>query len=94
MKLLAENAGEDGNVVVANVRKKEQGVGFNVLTGEYLDMIKAGIIDPAKVTRTALQNAVSVATMILTTECLITTLPEKEEKSSMPGRMPGGMNEY
>jgi len=94
MKLLAENAGEDGNVVVANVRKKEQGVGFNVLTGEYLDMIKAGIIDPAKVTRTALQNAVSVATMILTTECLITTLPEKEEKSSMPGGMPGGMNEY
>ena len=94
MKLLAENAGEDGNVVVANVRKKEQGVGFNVLTGEYLDMIKAGIIDPAKVTRTALQNAVSVATMILTTECLITTLPEKEEKSSMQGGMPGGMNEY
>jgi len=88
MKLLAENAGEDGNVVVANVRKNQEGVGFNVLTGEYVDMIKAGIIDPAKVTRTALQNAVSVATMILTTECLITTLPEKEEKSSMPGGMP------
>jgi len=90
MKLLAENAGEDGNVVVANVRKNQEGVGFNVLTGEYVDMIKAGIIDPAKVTRTALQNAVSVATMILTTECLVTDLPEKE-KESMGGAMPGGM---
>jgi len=90
MKLLAENAGEDGNVVVANVRKKEQGIGFNVLTGDYVDMIKAGIIDPAKVTRTALQNAVSVATMILTTECLVAD--EKEEKEPpMGGGMPGGM---
>ena len=91
MKLLAENAGEDGNVVVANVRKKEEGVGFNVLTGEYVDMIKAGIIDPAKVTRTALQNAVSVATMILTTECLVCELPEKEKESPMGDGMPGGM---
>jgi len=91
MKLLAENAGEDGNVVVANVRKKEQGVGFNVLTGDYVDMIKAGIIDPAKVTRTALQNAVSVACMILTTECLVSELPQREEKSPIPGGMPGGM---
>jgi chaperonin GroEL len=91
MKLLAENAGEDGNVVVANVRKKEEGVGFNVLTGEYVDMIKAGIIDPAKVTRTALQNAVSVATMILTTECLVSELPAPEKESSMGGGMPGGM---
>jgi len=92
MKLLAENAGEDGNVVVANVRKKEPGVGFNVLTEEYVNMIKAGIIDPAKVTRTALQNAVSVATMILTTECLVTDLPEKEKEPPMGGgAMPGGM---
>jgi chaperonin GroEL len=92
MKLLAENAGEDGNVVVANVRKKEPGVGFNVLTGEYVDMIKAGIIDPAKVTRTALQNAVSVATMILTTECLVSELPTQEKEPSMGGgAMPGGM---
>ncbi len=90
MKLLAENAGEDGNVVVANVRKSQEGVGFNVLTGEYVDMIKAGIIDPAKVTRTALQNAVSVATMILTTECLITELPEKD-KETAGGGMPSGM---
>jgi len=90
MKLLAENAGEDGNVVVANVRKSQPGFGFNVLTGEYVDMIKAGIIDPAKVARTALQNAVSVATMILTTECLVTDLPEKEKETQMGG-MSGGM---
>jgi chaperonin GroEL len=90
MKLLAENAGEDGNVVVANVHKSQPGFGFNVLTGEYVDMIKAGIIDPAKVARTALQNAVSVATMILTTECLVTDLPEKEKETQMGG-MSGGM---
>jgi len=89
MRLLAENAGEDGNVVVANVKKKEKGVGFDVLTGEYVNMIKAGIIDPTKVTRTALQNAVSVAMMILTTEGLITELPTREEeKTPTPG---GGM---
>ncbi|NIT04013.1 chaperonin GroEL, partial [Candidatus Saccharibacteria bacterium] len=76
--LLAENAGSDGSVVVANIKKKGKGVGFNVLTNQYVDMIRAGIIDPAKVTRTALQNAVSVATMILTTEGLVTDIPEKE----------------
>ena len=91
MRLLAENAGEDGNVVVANVRKKGKGIGFNVLTGEYVDMIKAGIIDPAKVTRIALQNAVSVATMILTTEGLVTDILEKGEKVPAGGGMPGGM---
>ena len=87
-KLLAENAGVDGEVVVSEIRKREKGVGFDVLTGQYVDMIKAGIIDPAKVTRTALQNAVSVATMILTTECLITDIPEKEEKKLPGGEMP------
>jgi len=92
IKLLAENAGEDGSVVVANVKKHANGFGFNVLTGDYIDMIKAGIIDPAKVTRTALQNAVSVATMILTTECLVTDIPEKDNPPMPPaGGMPGGM---
>lgn len=87
-KLLAENAGIDGNVVIADIKKREKGVGFDVLSGEYVNMIKAGIIDPAKVTRTALQNAVSVACMILTTEGLVTDIPEKEkEGSAMP---PGG----
>ncbi len=93
MKLLAENAGEDGGVVVANVLNQPKGVGFDVLSGEYKDMIKSGIIDPVKVTRTALQNAVSVATMILTTECLVTDLPEKDNQPAggNPGGMPGGM---
>ena len=91
MRLLAENAGEDGNVVIANVKKKEKGYGFNVLTGEYIDMIKAGIIDPVKVTRTALQNAVSVAMMILTTEGLVCDLPEKEEKALSMPQAGGGM---
>jgi chaperonin GroEL len=92
MKLLAENAGEDGNVIVANVRKKQKGVGFNVMTGQYVDMIKVGVIDPAKVTRSALQNAVSVATMILTTEGLVVDEPEEEKTYPTPtgGGMPGG----
>jgi len=84
-KLLAENAGVDGEVVVSEIYKRPKGVGFNVLSGEYVDMIKAGIIDPAKVTRTAVQNAVSVATMILTTECLVTDIPEKEKNPPIGG---------
>ncbi len=93
MRLLAENAGEDGGVIIANVLKQPKGFGFDVLTGEYKDMIKSGIIDPVKVTRTALQNAVSVATMILTTEGLVTDIPEKENPPAggAPGGMPGGM---
>jgi chaperonin GroEL len=90
-RLLAENAGEDGGVVIDHIHQQPAGVGYNVLTGQYVDMIKDGIIDPAKVTRVALQNAVSVAMMILTTEGLITDLPEKEEK--MPAMPPGGMPE-
>ncbi len=87
-KLLAENAGVDGGVVISEIRKRGKGVGYDVLTGQYVDMIKVGIIDPAKVTRTALQNAVSVAMMILTTECLVTDIPEKEEKKLPGGEMP------
>lgn len=91
MWYLATNAGQDGNVVIGEVRKKAKpGWGFNVNTNRYEEMLKAGIVDPVKVTRLALQNAVSVATMILTTECLITDLPEKEEKGSGLGA--GGMS--
>jgi len=90
-KKLAENAGVNGGVVIKEIEKREAGIGFDVLDGQYKDMIKAGIIDPAKVTRVALQNAVSVAIMILTTEGLITDLPEKEKQPPMPGGgMPGG----
>jgi len=96
-KRLSENAGVNGEVVIREIGQKTAGFGFDVLDGQYKDMVKAGIIDPAKVTRTALQNAVSVATMILTTECLITDIPEEKSPAAggMPGGgMPGGMGEY
>ncbi|MER3400864.1 MAG: chaperonin GroEL [Thermoflexus sp.] len=87
LRRIAENAGEDGAVVVEMVRrlqkeKNNPNIGFNVLTGEYVDMVEAGIIDPAKVTRTALENAASVAAMILTTEALVTEVPEKKKEGA------------
>jgi len=89
MRGIAHNAGLDGSVIVENVRRiqKEKGndrIGFDVMTGEYTDMVKAGIIDPAKVTRGALNNAASIAAMILTTEALITDIPEKEKAQTPP----------
>ncbi len=86
--LIADNAGYQGDVVVEKVRGLKKGHGFNAVTGEYEDLIKSGIIDPVKVTRSALQNAGSIASMVLTTETLIADKPKKE--SEMPG-MPGGM---
>nr|WP_290666150.1 chaperonin GroEL [Ardenticatena sp.] len=84
LRQLATNAGLDGAVVVGEVRRQQAEkdspyIGFNVLTGEYVDMVQAGIIDPAKVTRSALLNAASIGAMILTTEALVTDLPEKEK---------------
>jgi len=90
MRLIVQNAGQNGDAVIEEVMKGPKGVGYDVMNLEYVDMIKAGIIDPAKVTRTALQNAVSVAMMILTTEGLITELePEKEKTPTPGGGMPG-----
>ena len=90
IKKIVENAGEDSEAVLRKVESsKEEDYGFNVMTMEYGSMIKAGIIDPAKVTRSAVQNAVSVAMMVLTTEALITDIPE--EKKETP-QMPGGMD--
>jgi chaperonin GroEL len=94
MRKIASNAGKDGAVVLENVRRKqietgELRLGYNVLTEEYTDMVKAGVIDPAKVTRGALENAASIAAMILTTEALVTDIPEATP--SMPGGGPGGM---
>ena len=91
IRQIAANAGREGSVVVDEVRKREKNIGYDAEKHEYADMIKAGIIDPLKVTRSALQNAVSVASMILTTEVAVTDLPEKKEgPGGMPG-MPGGM---
>jgi chaperonin GroEL len=92
LRKIAENAGKDGSVILENVRraqneKKNKNIGFNVISEQYVDMIKDGVIDPAKVTRGALENAASIAAMILTTEALITDVPEKEKAPAMP---PGG----
>jgi len=90
MRQLAENAGQDGAVIVREVTRAQQehknkNVGYDVLVGDFKDMVKAGIIDPAKVTRSALENAASIAAMILTTEALIADLPKKESGApSMP----------
>ena len=93
IRKLAGNAGQDGSVIIDTVRrtaadKKNKNIGFNVLTGKYVDMIQAGVIDPVKVVRGALENASSIAAMILTTDVLITDLPEKDKAPAMP---PGGM---
>jgi chaperonin GroEL len=87
LRQIALNAGAEGSVVVAAVKGFEPGKGFNALTGAYEDMFAAGIIDPVKVTRSGLQNAASIAGMLLTTETIITDLPEKEKAPAMP---PGG----
>ena len=97
IRRLAENAGQDGAVIIENVRRlaKEQGnknLGYNVITEEYVDMLTAGVIDPLKVVRGALENAASIAAMILTTECLVTDVPEKEK--SGPAMPPGGGMDY
>src|SRR5512147_2433654 len=93
IRKLAANAGQDGSVIIDTVRrtaaeKKNKNIGYNVLTGQYTDMISAGVIDPVKVVRGALENAASIASMILTTDVLITDMPEKEKAPAMP---PGGM---
>ncbi len=92
---IARNAGYEGAVVVDAVKKQEGNFGFNAMTGEYEDLVVSGIIDPAKVTRSALENAVSIAGMVLTTEAIVTDLPKKDEPdmSSMAGMggMGGGM---
>ena len=95
VRQIANNAGLEGSVVVEEVKKAGVGKGFNALTGEYEDMIKAGIVDPAKVTRSAIQNAASIAAMVLTTETLVADKPEKQApampQGGMGGGMPGGM---
>ena len=91
-KHLAANGGYEGSVVVQEVRKRKGNEGFNAATGEYEDLVKAGVVDPKKVTRTALQNASSIAGLLLTTEALITEVPEKEKPAAPAGHGPGGMD--
>jgi chaperonin GroEL len=85
LRTLCENAGLEGSVVVEHVKKEKKTTGFNVDTEQYVDMFEAGVIDPTKVTRSALQNAASVASLLLTTEALITEIPEKKKAPAAPG---------
>lgn len=89
VRQIAENAGLEGSVVVENVMNEKPGIGFDALNNKYVDMIKSGIVDPTKVTRSALQNAASVASMILTTEAAVADIPKDD--APMAGGMPGGM---
>ncbi len=88
MRQLANNAGAEGALIVEEVKKRKGNEGYDVAKGEYVDLVKAGIVDPTKVTRSALQNAASIAGLLLTTEALVTEIPEKEKTPPMP---PGGM---
>ncbi|HSD12841.1 MAG TPA: chaperonin GroEL, partial [Patescibacteria group bacterium] len=93
LRQIAANAGQDGSVVVAEVKKKDGANGYNAATDAYEDMVKAGIIDPTKVTRFALQNAASIASLLLTTECVVTDIPEKKEApAGGHGHGMGGMD--
>ena len=97
LRALARNGGEEGSVIVEAVKKSKGNEGYNVATGEYEDLVKAGVVDPKKVTRSALQNAASIAGLLLTTECLITEIPEKDKKSPAghgPEGMGGGGMDY
>jgi len=90
LRTLVNNAGLEGSVVVEKVRNEKKAIGFNVDTEQYVDMFEAGIIDPTKVTRSALQNAASIAALMLTTEALVTEVPDKDKPSGMPAHGGGG----
>ena len=93
IRQIAINAGLEGSVILEKVRNSDVGVGFDALHEEYVNMIEAGIVDPTKVTRTALQNAASIASMVLTTESVVADQPEKPDPAAaaMGGGMPGMM---
>jgi len=94
LRALAGNAGVEGSLVVQEVKRRKGNEGYNVTTGGYEDLVKAGVVDPKKVTRTALQNAASIAGLLLTTEALITEVPEKEKKPAAPGGHGMGEMDY
>ena len=91
LRWIAGNAGQEGSIVVQKVRESKDNSGFNAQTEVYQDLVKAGVIDPTKVVRTALQNAGSIASLLLTTEALISEIPEEKKEPAMPPGGPGGM---
>jgi chaperonin GroEL len=92
LRELARNAGVEGGLIVQEVKRRKGNEGYNVATGEYEDLVKAGVVDPKKVTRSALQNAASIAGLLLTTEAVITDIPEKKEKPAGDPHHGGGMD--
>jgi len=94
IRQIANNAGQEGSIIVGKVKEMKQDMGFNALTEKYEDMIKAGILDPTKVVRIALQNAASIAGLLLTTEGLITDIPEEDKGSKYPMPPGGGGDMY
>jgi len=94
LKRIAENAGQNGAVIAERVKEKEFNIGFNAATNEFVDMFEAGIVDPAKVTRSALQNAASIAGMVLTTECIVVDKPESKDSAGAGAGGGGGMGDY
>ena len=91
VRQIAENAGLDGAVIAEKAKNAEAGIGFDANKMEWVDMVKSGIIDPAKVTRSALQNAASIASLLLTTECVITDIPQSEPAAPAMNPGMGGM---
>ena len=92
LRMIAENAGEEGAIVLGKVTEaKDANFGFNAFSGEYEDLVKAGVLDPTKVVRTALTNAGSIASLMLTTEALVAEIPEEKKNAPMPGGHGGGM---
>jgi chaperonin GroEL len=94
LRQIVQNAGQEGAIVLGKVLDaKDSNYGYNALTGEYEDLVKAGVLDPTKVVRTALQNAGSIASLMLTTEALVSELPEEKKAPAMPGGHGGGMGD-
>jgi len=91
LRWIAQNAGQEGSIVVQKVKEGDDDFGFNALTDTYENLVAAGVIDPAKVVRSALQNASSIASLLLTTEALIADIPEEKKEPAMPAGGPGGM---
>jgi chaperonin GroEL len=91
LRWIAQNAGLEGSIVIQKVKDGEDDFGFNALTDNYENLIAAGVIDPTKVVRSALQNASSIASLLLTTEAMIADIPEEKKDAPMPGGGPGGM---
>ena len=91
LRQIVTNAGEEASVIINKILEKDGNFGYNASTKEFGDMIEMGILDPTKVTRTALQNAASISGLMITTECMVAELPNKEEAATpaMPGGMPG-----